>query len=140
MTKTIEYSDSYDYKPFPFRPYRIPMVSIELFNGKTGRWRGLALLDTGADYSIFNTQIAQHLNIDFEKLPRIPVKGVGGIVTTYGLQKLAMKFGPIHTPIVSSVYFAKGQNPNLLGRISVLEHVQVGFDQAELKIYMKLNM
>jgi hypothetical protein len=111
----------------------------ELFHGRN-RVIVSTLLDTGAFRPIFGVQVAEkYLGINWRDLPLESILGVTGSIKCYK-SKVKLRFGPIVRPIECEVYFAPGLKLNLLGRMGVFNHVQIGIDEAARKIYMALNI
>jgi hypothetical protein len=141
MSLTISYTHVYDYRNFSGLGI-LPLVSVQLFYGSAKVWTGKALLDSGATYSAFDANIAVQLGIDISKLPKERIRGVGGSSLMYR-QRMGIRVGPMLKPMACQIYFIEGHAnrnlPNLIGRDGVFNHLQIGIDEANKKIYMALN-
>ena len=140
---TVDYPYIYDYQNWRgLGDLLFPIITVRVMY-RNRSLRMSALLDTGATYSVFDSDVARALDIDTGQLPLIPVAGLGGIQGARSLPHLRMKFGPMQNAIECRAVFIDGlkfhSRPNLIGRLDVFEHLQIGFDEAAKKIYMAAN-
>ena len=144
MSQTVIYSHTYNYRLLAGHSgIFYPLVPVELLYGKNAIWRGDVLLDSGANYPVFDAEIAERLGINLKKSPRILASGLGGYQMLYQ-QKMGLRIGPIQKPLQCIVCFIEALNkrgaPNVIGRIGVFDHLKIGFDEAERKVYIAVNV
>ena len=119
---------------FPY--YRIgitdyaPIITLKIL-GLTG-WLDLeAYIDSGASFSIFNTDRADILGLNYKKGRRLNLTvGDGGLIEVY-LHNLQVEIAK--TQFLATVGFSKqlGVDFNLLGRKSFFEKFQICFNDKQ---------
>jgi len=121
--KTIEF----EYRRLEDR--YVPIIEVKLLhNGKYTKT--LAYVDSGATTSIFHTDIAKSLGINYKKGEKRYPMGVSGHILTY-LNKIEMEIADIG--MNCNVLFSDEFIPrfNLLGREDIFNHFKVCFDDRE---------
>jgi len=143
MSPIVDYPQVYNYRYSELSTWGpLPIISV-LVIYRQGR-RALqtdALLDTGAHFSHFDAEIALALGIALTG-PTEKTRGLNGKVDTYS-RNLELKFPPLREPVRCEIRFQVGLNknglPNLVGRTGVFNLLQIGFDEAQEKVYMARN-
>ncbi len=137
MPITINYTHVYPYSKTGELSSG-PVIPLDLFSGQYAS-RTNALIDSGASYPLFDMEVAEALHLRFSPTDRLLMVGVGRNVYAYG-SFAHLRFGPLLKAVRCKLYFAENLNtPNLLGRIGVFEHVQIGLDEAKKQFYMRVN-
>ena len=121
---------------FPYKIYKnfpSPIITLEICGPKG--WFDLeAYVDSGAFYSIFCTDDAEMLGLDYKKgkLAHIVV-GDGNYIPVY-FHNLPLKIGSVRFDAVIGFSSKLGVGFNLLGRRSIFERCVVIFDDAKRQI------
>lgn len=104
-----------------------PIITFKIL-GKEGWIDMEAYVDSGASFSIFSTDRAEILGIDWKKGDRIHLTvGDGGLLEVY-IHKLKVELANAH--FIADIGFSKqlGVGFNLLGRKSFFQRFQICFD------------
>ncbi|MFQ6137411.1 MAG: hypothetical protein ACE5PM_09575 [Candidatus Hydrothermarchaeales archaeon] len=106
-----------------------PIISVAIeSNGKGILTR--AYVDSGASFSIFDSQVAEYLDIDFRKGEKVFPRGIGGHICAY-LNPVTIYIEDIGIPckvLFSDELVVKF---NLLGRAGFFDRFKVCFDDKE---------
>ncbi len=104
-----------------------PIITLKIF-GKTGAFNFEAYIDSGASISIFNTDRAEILGIDYTKGRKIHLTvGDGGLIEVF-VHKLTVELGEYK--FAAEIGFSKqlGVGFNLLGRQGFFDRFRICFD------------
>jgi len=96
-----------------FKWIKKPIISIEVF-GPNGSKEFGALLDSGADCSLFNTEIAEVLNINLSNAKPVKFTGISGQIGGFRLEKVKIKVDCMTEPIEIPVCFVDSPTVSLL--------------------------
>lgn len=112
----------------------VPIIPIRV-RGKDNNWHEIwSYVDSGATYSIFKTQEAERLGINFKHGHMVMVTvGDGGLILVY-LHYLNIEIG--NNKINAAVGFSEklGVSFNLLGRQDIFDKFQICFRDIKRKI------
>jgi hypothetical protein len=121
---------------FPYKTYKTfpcPIVPIQL-QGPQGWITFDAYVDSGAFYSIFSTQDAQLMGLDYRAGRRSSITvGDGNTIPVY-FHTLPMMVGNISFNAVIGFSQKLGVGFNLLGRRSIFEKFVIVFDDVKKQI------
>lgn len=119
----------FSYREFS-RGQFVPIVNLEVWSD--GRWIGLeAYVDSGATYSIFHTDVAEILSLDYRQGRKIMVRvGDGKQIPVY-LHKLPVQFAGHKFTAVIGFSQSLGVGFNLLGRIDFFDRFRICFNDKE---------
>ncbi|MFQ5976136.1 MAG: hypothetical protein ACE5J5_07480, partial [Candidatus Hydrothermarchaeales archaeon] len=118
---------NFEYEEIAGRFY--PIVPVELVSSEKNILTR-AYVDSGATFSIFNSEIAEYLGIDYLKGEKIFPAGIGGHICAY-LNDIILVVGGMEIPckvLFSEEFVIKF---NLVGRAGVFDKFKVCFDDAE---------
>lgn len=119
---------------FPYREFSrgqfAPIVNVEVWTG--GRWIGIdAYVDSGATYSIFHTDVAEILGLDYHRGRKIMIRvGDGNQIPVYA-HKLPVQFAGHKFTAVIGFSQSLGVGFNLLGRVDFFDRFRVCFNDKE---------
>jgi len=112
---------------------RVPIITVAIRYGE--RWHSVeAYVDSGATYSVFTTQVADRLGLDFRSGRRLYVQvGDGGFIPVY-LHDLQIQIGRYRLQASLGFSDKLGVRFNLLGRTSIFSYFKVCFDERDFKV------
>ena len=107
-----------------------PIVDIEIWTG--GRWVKFdAYIDSGAAYTIFHTDNAEILGLNYRHGRRIMIRvGDGKLIPVY-MHKLPVQFSGQKFTATIGFSESLGVGFNLLGRISFFDRFRICFNDRE---------
>jgi hypothetical protein len=119
-------------------PVYLPILDVMVISKSRRRLRTFALLDTGAGVTIFGTQHAEDLGIEWKECPTIDVIGLGGDSTGYAEEvklvipasNYAWDVKMVFSPGIDA---AKGAWP-VLGHNGFFEHFEVRFKNRRFSV------
>jgi len=111
-----------------------PIVDVEIFY-KDRSVITKAYVDSGATYSIFNSDLADILELDYKKGRKLYPIGIGGHICAYA-NKVRLKIQDVN--IRCNVLFSDEfvVRFNLLGRVGMFDKFRVCFDDKERVLYL----
>lgn len=117
-----------------------PVLDVILVSGG-GRFHTVGLLDTGASITLFSTQAAEALGIDWRSSPQVPICGVGGQDTGYAADvAIVIPAAGYSWParVVFSPALDRAPLP-LLGQNGFFEHFEVRFKTSvrQFKVFLR---
>jgi hypothetical protein len=123
---------SFSYEEIAGKFY--PIIPIEL-ESKDRSILTRVYVDSGATFSIFNSEIATYLNIDYRRGEKIFPTGIGGHIHAY-LNDVVLRLENIEMPckVLFSDEFAV--KFSLLGRAPLFDKFKICFDDVEKKLYL----
>lgn len=112
-----------------------PTVGIVFFKNRNVA-RSLALIDSGATISIFNSDIADKLDIIIENGEKTTLGGVGGRIIGY-IHKIKVRVAG--KSFICPVVFSREYKVsfNLLGRDTFFEKFKITFDEAKKSVILE---
>lgn len=121
---------SFDYKQFGKR--FLPVIPVKLKH-KTKTLITDAYVDSGASISIFNSEIAEFLEIDYTKGKTIHPSGPSGTIKAYLVETVIEIHG---IQITCNVLFSNeiSSKFNLLGLLGVFDKFKITFDNRSKKV------
>ena len=121
---------TYRYKQL--RDIRVPIITLAI---RYDRWYPVeAYVDTGATYSVFTTQVAHRMGLDYRTGRRIFVQvGDGGFIPVY-LHNLDVQIGNYRLNVPLGFSDKLGVRFNLLGRTGIFSHFVVCFNEREFVV------
>ena len=107
-----------------------PIVNLQVWTG--GRWVECdAYIDSGATYSIFHTDMAAILGLDYQKGRKVMIRvGDGKLIAVY-LHKLPVEFAGHKFNAVIGFSENLGVGFNLLGRVDFFDRFRICFNDKE---------
>jgi hypothetical protein len=117
---------------YPYRPQRrgnetryLPLIPLEMHNARR-HLRVRALIDSGAEQTVFSTQLADELGIEYLNNRSVMLQGIGGIVRGY-LATVDLTLGTYRW--TTSAIFAEsiGADSGMLGQLGFFEFFTVVF-------------
>jgi len=107
-----------------------PIVNLEVWSD--GRWIGIeAYVDSGATYSIFHTDVAEIMSLDYRQGRKIMIRvGDGKQIPVY-LHKLPVQFAGHKFTAVIGFSQSLGVGFNLLGRVDFFDRFRICFNDKE---------
>lgn len=107
-----------------------PIVDIQIWTG--GRWVKFdAYVDSGATYTIFHSNKAEILGLNFRNGRRITIRvGDGKLIPVY-IHKLPVEFSGQKFTAIIGFSESLGVGFNLLGRISFFDRFRICFNDKE---------
>jgi hypothetical protein len=107
-----------------------PFVYLALFHARLQTIE-LAYVDSGAVYSVFETGVADHLEIDWRSGRRLAITGVDGSASAIYLHRVGLRIADVH--LTTEIGFSEhlGIGFNLLGRHSVFNQLQFCFNDRD---------
>ena len=107
-----------------------PIINLEIWTD--GRWLEVdAYVDSGATYSIFHTDVAAILGINYSNGRKLMIRvGDGKLIPVY-LHKLPVKFAGYKFAAVIGFSANLGVGFNLLGRVDFFDRFRICFNDKE---------
>lgn len=135
---TVYYSHSIPYRDVPGAGM-VPAVEVELFLGGQSA-RTVGVLDSGSTHTVFSVEFAEQLGIeDVTRGQLVTATTLGGRRDFY-LFELEMTVrvgeGPVRFP--GQIGFFPVRSPrNILGRILVFSHFEIGFRESLEQVHIR---
>ena len=129
--RKINLKHPFSYKQFILRPI-IP-VSLK-YKDRSIRYE--ALIDSGADFSIFPSDIAQSLEIDFGNSKRVCFSGIDGDILEGQISEITLGVGK--TAVSTKAVFAHVGN-GVLGQYGFFDQYIVTFDLKKKIVELQLR-
>ncbi|MBI5650375.1 MAG: hypothetical protein HZC40_08015 [Chloroflexi bacterium] len=126
-------SDSIRLPYTVIRGYAVPVVTLDLFHNHA-HTAAMAYVDSGALYSIFKSDLAERLNLDFTSGTRVPVKGLDGIQIPVYLHRVGLQIADFQISATIGFSDQLGVGFNLLGRHSIFNQLQFCFNDRDGEI------
>jgi len=104
-----------------------PMIDVELISPKNSVITK-AYVDSGATYSLFKSELAELIDIDYKKGKKLYPVGIGGHICAY-LNKLKMKVGNIEFKCEIMFSDELIVRFNIIGRKGFFENFKVCYDE-----------
>lgn len=118
-----------------------PIIPITLKHNKKGL-NYVALLDSGADFNIFHSELAEVLEIDLTKLPKISFSGINKGV--HGIMQMAViEIGINDYTFNTPVHFSSEISPDgygIVGQQGFFDKFKVLFNFEAKKIELKKSI
>jgi hypothetical protein len=122
---------TYRYKRL--KDLQVPIITLAIRYGE--EWYPVeAYVDSGATYSVFTTQVADRLGLDYRTGSKVYVQvGDGGFIPVY-LHSLEIQVGKHRLTIPLGFSDKLGIRFNLLGRAEIFSYFKVCFDERDFLI------
>ncbi|HUU97206.1 MAG TPA: DUF5677 domain-containing protein [Phycisphaerae bacterium] len=106
----------------------VPFAELGL-KGADGRWRTFAVqVDSGAVISVLTRSAAELLGIKPEEGERVELASIGRQPHPYFVHELTARIGDLGEFTMRIALSDREDMPNLLGRLDVLDHLQIDLD------------
>lgn len=138
MAYQVDYDIEIPYRTLPDLPGLSPALEVTLYlSGKQAR--AVGILDSGSPFTVFKNELATQLGItDISVGALSTLRSAGGPFAIYLFDiELAVHAGATQRRLSGQVGFAAGQLPrNILGLNLVFQQFQIGFRDAQQRLYL----